>query len=182
MAKKKKKGTSTGKAPEDSLWEVKESPGKGRGLFATQDLPRGTLMMLEEPAIKLRRAGPNQPCSQKAVEAAFNTMTVEQQERFMRLSADGRKDKTTKLLRIFDTTFFTGNDLDFSYICLNLSLLNHSCIENASWHMRPQADNFLVTATSFIPKGDEITINYASYGSFYTAAQRAALFATFGNF
>jgi len=181
MAKKKKKDTSTGKAPEDSLWEVKESPGKGRGIFATQDLPRGTLIMLEEPAMRVRHA-PNQPCSQEAVQAAFNAMTVEQEERFMRLSAEGRKDKTTKLLRIFDTNFFTGNVLDVSCICLNLSLLNHSCVENASWHIRLQADNFLVTATSFIPKGDEITINYAPSGSFYTAAQRAALFATFGNF
>lgn len=163
------------KTAEPQLWEIRPSRG-GRGLFATQDLPTGTLILLEMPALTLRRPTNLQSLSNEVIQKAFDTMTPANQKRFMQLSSSGHQDKTTEISRIFHTNALSAGDTLVKYLCFDLSLMNHSCMENASWAFRFQTGKFFVTPIRDIRKDEEITISYAGYSRWFTGAQRAVVF------
>jgi len=163
------------KAAEPQLLKIRPSKG-GRGLFATQDLPTGTLILLEMPALTLRRPDDLQSLSNEIIQQAFDAMTPADQERFMQLSSSGHKDKTTESSRIFHTNALSSDDSQVRYLCFNLALMNHSCMENASWTFRSQTGKFFVTSIRDIRKDEEITISYAGYSRWFTGAQRAVVF------
>lgn len=159
------------------LYEVRESEGKGRGLFATKDLPKGTLILLDKPLGFMNTW--SQDMTRQDVDAALATMTVKQRETFMSLSDSGGFS-SDKLVRIFQT-----NGLGWrggSCLCLKISLINHSCRPNAQWTRDEERSIFFVTATASIPKNTEITVNYAAYTMNYTCSQRQALLKTIWGF
>jgi hypothetical protein len=161
-------------------WEVRPSPGKGRGVFATQDIARGDLIMLETPIITLHRPGPNKPFNPDAVQAAFDSLPSAEKIRFLSLSGSGRPGATTNLLQIFLTNALSGANNDISCICIDVSLLNHSCVPNSTWNFRADAGTggagkYIVTATSDIRKDEEICITYAGYCVHFSAFERAAI-------
>jgi len=109
--------------------------------------------MLETPIMTLHRPGPNKPFLPDAVQAAFDSLTLADKKRFLSLSGNGRPEATTNLLRIFLTNALGGINNDISSICIEISLLNHSCVPNATWCFRPDAatggsGKYLITATS----------------------------------
>jgi len=161
-------------------WEVRPSAGKGRGVFATQDIVRGDLIMLETPIMTLHRPGPNKPFLPDAVKAAFDSLPAAEKTRFLALSGSGRPDATTNLLQIFLTNALGGINNDISSVCIEVSLLNHSCLPNATWSFRPDteaggAGKYIVSATWDIRKDEEICITYAGYCVHFSALERAAI-------
>jgi len=161
-------------------WEVRPSAGKGRGVFATQDIARGDLIMLETPIMTLHRPGPNKPFLPDAVKAAFDSLPAAEKTRFLALSGSGRPDATTNLLQIFLTNALGGINNDISSICIEVSLLNHSCVPNATWSFRADTGTggpgkYIVSATSDIRKDEEICITYAGYCVHFSAFERAAI-------
>lgn len=160
-----------------ALYEIRESEGKGKGLFATKDLPKGTLILLDKPLGFTNTS--SQDMTLGDVQDALSTMTTKQRETFMTLSDHGGTSPH-RLVRIFQT-----NGLGWrggSCICLKISLVNHSCRPNAKWTSDDDRNIHFVTTTSFIPKDTEITFNYAAYTMNYTRSQRRALLKTIWSF
>jgi hypothetical protein len=169
--------------PDRVLFEVRTSEGKGRGLFATQDIARGSLIMLETPVISLKRPnGPGKPYLAKQVQQAFKKLTPQEKDLFLSLSDRGHQHITDKKLRIYMTNTLGDFDPQLSNVCLQLSLINHSCVPNSTWQQRAETRQYMVTAIHPIAKNEEITITYTGYASQYTAAQGQEIFKHYWNF
>lgn len=159
-------------------YEIRQSPGKGRGLFTTRDIAKGELVMVDQPLAIIGELG-RSPTLQD-VNKALATMSIEQRKAFSTLSdAGGSSDD--KLMRIYQTNALGHQGAGSGCICLNISMINHSCRPNTTWS-GPRGDDYIVTATTFIPKDAEITANYASYFMYYTRAQRQVVLRTMWGF
>jgi len=159
------------------LYQVRESGGRGRGLFATKDLPKGTLILLDKPLGFMNTWSQNM--TRRDISGALATMTAKERETFITLSDYGGFS-SDKLVRIFQT-----NGLGWrggSCLYLKISLINHSCRPNAIWTGDEERSIFFVNVTAFIPKDAEITVNYAAYTMNYTCSQRRALLKTIWGF
>jgi hypothetical protein len=157
-------------------WEIRPSEGKGRGVFATEDIPMGSLVMLEKPALKLPHPGLNKRIRTVDVLREFDKMTPSQQSHFSRLSDSGHQDIPHKLHRTFLTNAIVANTARDFHVYLNFSMINHSCLPNALNKYREETGQQMVIATKSIAKNEEITITYQGNLIYETAETRARLF------
>ena len=167
---------------------IRESPGKGRGLFATRRINEGQIILEEYPLFTLNyslqefrtKYYPNIDEETKANIFKLNdpvdifkirdTDSVEDSFFKNQLKKDCTEEMT-KILRIF-----TGNRIN---ICAdpslysnhneaglynNISLINHSCLPNAvdSWVMG-DFKRHQVRALSTIQKNEEIVLSHHQY-------------------
>jgi len=166
--------TNINKHPETSLWQVRPSPGRGRGLFATRPLPSGTLIMIDKPVGITKTSIPN--LIRADVDRTLATMTAAQRAKFHTLS-DAGGSSSDRLVRIYQTNGHGyGPNMEEGgeqgCICLDMALINHACVSNASWSYREAADVWIVSAVADIAEDEEITVSYAHYLRYYTCAQR----------
>lgn len=159
----------------DSLWRIGTSPGKGRGVFAAKDIPKGALVMEEMPLLTISR--PAGHCVTPAeVDRAFSNLTSQQQSLFLSLSDAGirAENRTNKVYRIFQTNALTDDPDTHSYICTKASLINHSCIPNATWHFSSTSGKCVISALASMKEGEELTLNYAGDIYWMKSKQRKA--------
>jgi len=167
-------GSNTNKDPETSQWQVCPCPGKGRGLFATKPLARGTLIMVDEP-VGITNTW-SQYLTRAEVDRALSTLTAAQRVKFHTLS-DAGGSSSDKLVRIYQTNghnYASNRDQggDQGCICLDMAFINHACVPNASWNFRENANVWTVSAAIDIAEDEEITVLYVDYLRYYTHAQR----------
>lgn len=142
------------------MWEVKETEGKGKGVFATQDIDPGTVIMVDNAAITVRLSSPP-----GAIDQAVSDLGPEERADFFALH-DGGRTESSKALRIFRANFFDNDGTGFLF--LRASRVNHSCAPNASMHATwtgrvEDGISFArqqVAASKTIKSGEEICITY----------------------
>lgn len=152
------------------LWTVKKSDGKGEGVFATQDIPAGTVIMHDHPIMSFYSTQ-RSPTS-KEIKKLFKGLSQEQQRKFLNLH-EGHRPLSTKLLRIYKANTF---EVDRgTVILLDASKLNHSCVPNVertdTIPGKEGKDLWIVTVKP-VAKGDEILIRYIGEFDFMTRQQR----------
>jgi hypothetical protein len=147
-------------------FEVKPSPGKGLGLFATRPIPKGAEILREAPMIK---GG-----LWLSIEASFKVLPKEKQERFLALhdycNCKQSPCQESPLMRVWDVNSFeTGlgvtmtSETDFqnnsSAVYEIASRINHACIPNTSRGFTKEGD-IVFRAAHPIKAGEEITTYY----------------------
>lgn len=151
----------------NDLIEVRETDGKGLGIFARCDIRQGTRVITESPLIEVDLEGRN---ASKIV-MAFKQLPLQQQEQYLTLhyyASDGFKrsveeeigqswdsipelDRT--VLGIWGTNAYVN-------VFLLSSRINHSCLPNIqhSWH--PGLEQEVFHAVRDITAGEELTVSY----------------------
>ncbi|KAK4896630.1 hypothetical protein LTR27_005550 [Elasticomyces elasticus] len=149
------------------LYEVKESPGKGRGVFATTDIEPGTVIMEESRLMHVEKI-PYRALTEAEIHQAFDNLSTPDKARFLALH-EGSRSYPSKIMRIYMNNTFRGASENF--ILLEISLLNHSCTSNAERdpQMEDESTENLL-AVKKIAKGEEILHSY--HGSPFSATTR----------
>ncbi|PHH81042.1 hypothetical protein CDD80_4346 [Ophiocordyceps camponoti-rufipedis] len=143
-------------------FEVRELPGRGKGLIANKTIHRGDRIFLSTPILMLG-----------ADSFEFNDDSVEEEQRYHAVTK--LPSKTEMLFwalygqmwkdpisdRVNTNSF--GADIDdenFSIVFPEISRLNHDCRPNAEYYFNANTLTQSVVATTTITPGMEITISY----------------------
>ncbi|EME43649.1 hypothetical protein DOTSEDRAFT_54407 [Dothistroma septosporum NZE10] len=140
-------------------YEVRASPGKGYGLFATRYIPAGTLILADRHVMVIAKEGGARQDPKHDIQHAFEQLGESQIEQFLSLHA-GPEDGRRLVERIYTTNRF--GDFESTYMCLTISRINHACIPNAASTAGETDDEDSIRAIAPIKKGDEICISYRS--------------------
>lgn len=148
---------------ESPIWEMKPSPGKGRGLFAAQDILKGTHLLVETPLLVVSPPAlvPGMGYSLSAmaadVEHEYSRLTPEQQEEYLscheqRLEGDSQ-DESGRLMAILRSNAYNLDDGRVA-IYPKVALINHSCQPNVL--NADKAGTRVIVATRDIQEGEEV--------------------------
>lgn len=164
-----------------NLIEVRESAGKGLGVFAKSKIPRGTRILSERALLKVNR---EQNSNAKDIVLAFEQLPSSQRELFLKLhgyTCDSFKraaeremeqawqdisELNRKVLAIYAANAFGD-------VFLLGSRINHSCLPNVHFAYNPMLKKETFHAIRDIMAGEELTIMYFNAIN-RTKAQRKA--------
>ena len=131
--------------PNISLFREVQFPGKGLGIQASIDIPRGTPLLTEEALFSKRGGAVPQIWAQHA---AFLTL-------FCPVSPTSPATPEKR----FNANNFSMNGTERG-IFLKASRFNHSCIPNAYFAWNPRSRRITINAIVDIRTNDEICLNY----------------------
>jgi hypothetical protein len=154
-----------------ALFEIREIPGKGKGMVAAVDIPKGTRIIAEEPLI-LIAGGPGEIMEARA-KREYDRLSPRKRAIFDSLHV-AHPDSPNKLMAVFDTNSLPAGLINGA-VYENISMINHSCNPNGyhSWNANIQKET--IHATRDIPKGEEITITYGIDESLLRDSRRVRL-------
>lgn len=157
------------------LFEVKEIPGKGRGLVARLNISKGTQILCEKPLLTVEPKSPNELNSVLADK--LKAMPKAKQRQFLSLHNNfPGKSAFSGIVKTNALPCGPGSPVGgvYSTICL----INHSCLPNAHNSWNSNAEHESIYAIRPIMVGEEITIPYDHGGP--STARRAFLKKAFG--
>ncbi len=137
---------------------VEQIPGKGRGLVARYDIPKGTRILFEKPLFTVDGSTPISQLESN-IATKLKSLSKSEQREFLNLHNNfpGK--------RPFGGTFRTnglpcGPNASVAAVYLTICLINHDCIPNAqhSWNSNLKCET--IHAVRHINVGEEITITY----------------------
>ncbi len=158
--------------------EIKSSPGKGLGVFATRPIPRGYRIVCEKPIMTaLREPG---FLDIHHVYDQFDRLSQEDQDKYFTLHTAQEKidfilpstnkilprpirHRIAKAVSIFETNGFrleTSTESGTSGVFATTSRFNHSCTPNANQDWNTNIGSLTVHAVKNITVAEEITIPY----------------------
>jgi hypothetical protein len=134
--------------------EVRSSPGRGLGIFATKDLPRGFRVFEEQPMMHF----PDERFTDEEIQEVFDHLSMEEQSEFQKLHLGSHIEGQSRITSIFFTNSFGHRSGPMLF--LKSSRVNHSCIPNAlaAWNSKIERQTIQLTRAVVI--GEEITITY----------------------
>lgn len=156
-------------------------PGKGLGLFAVEEIPKGKTIIIERPALvwapsheeflHQKQANPEQSWDSiktDYLQKELDKLPKPKQGEIWSLSNHSENSKESLLLSIFRTNTFGFSEHEkLSGIYTFCARLNHSCDPNCSWRVSktPESDDpkdrtINITAIKDIKVGEELTITY----------------------
>jgi hypothetical protein len=147
--------------------EVRPSPNKGLGIFATQFIAQGSPILLEAPLVSIPM--PSKITSQgfritdmvSDITSAFGSLPLSDQNIFLSLH-DHRfpsEQDQSHLLTIFRSNAFNIED-DRIGLFPKLARINHSCRPNAGNGWSEKTQKRVIYAMRDIGEGEEITVSY----------------------
>lgn len=153
-----------------ALYVIKASPGKGLGMFATEDIQKGTRILAENPFFTLTErpvVSSSDPYAPNDISQAFDRLSDNKIRKFMSLHCPKRPGCSV-IVNIYEANCFEMGS--GTCICLDAARINHSCVPNAHYSWNASIGRETVHAVKDIPKGEEITISYCS--AFHTLDER----------
>lgn len=158
------------------LFEVKHIPGKGKGLIARFDIPKGTRILCEKPLLTVRYMSPED--LEPVLAAKLKAMPKAQQRQYFSL----RNNFPGKyvLSGITNTNSLPcGPGSRVSGVYPTICLINHSCLPNSHNNWNNEAEHETIHAVRPILTGEEITTSYDRGG---TSTDRQAFLKRFFGF
>ncbi|KAF5968178.1 SET domain-containing protein [Fusarium bulbicola] len=138
------------------LFEVRDIPGRGRGLIAKVDIPTGTRILCEKP---LLLANPMAPGDLEATVATkLKALSKSQQREFLSLH-NNFPGKYPFSGIVTTNALPCGSGSDVGGVYPAISLINHSCLANSHNNWNSEAGHETIHEA-----GDEITISYDEGG------------------
>ncbi|KAI4603252.1 hypothetical protein KJ359_006045 [Pestalotiopsis sp. 9143b] len=161
-------------AQDSQSWEVRESPGKGLGVFATRLIYEGERIMVEEPLFTVTPPtfvpgrGYELSAMAASVDAAVAELSLFDRELFRACHAHflpGEKDKVRETggglnMIIFRSNAYTLTDGNVAMFP-RIARINHSCQPNVANVWSPASGRRIIWAARKIAEGEEITVTYA---------------------
>ncbi|KAJ5963422.1 uncharacterized protein N7479_003298 [Penicillium vulpinum] len=149
------------RVPDKVPFELRPSPGKGWGAFATRRIARGSRILSEKPIFIIRR--PHTEITDDHVTIAFKKLLPKQKAQFLLLHDNGAKRFTSMNEAFAENSFNIANSDRNEPEAHGLfplhSRFNHSCIPNAKI---PNVTGEVISsfATKDIHAGEEINFCY----------------------
>ncbi|KAF7953398.1 uncharacterized protein EAE97_000797 [Botrytis byssoidea] len=143
--------------PKNPRYGLKDVPGKGKGLVATQDIPKGTRIIEEKPIMtRPKRASPG-----FSLRGQFNALNDEQRQAFLSLeNVHPYKNADEQYFGIFKTNGLPMESDDEGGLFIETCRINHACDNNASSNWNTTIQKHTIHALRDIHEGEEITISY----------------------
>ncbi|KAK5118168.1 hypothetical protein LTR85_008148 [Meristemomyces frigidus] len=153
------------------LYELRSTPNKGYGLYALQDIPRGTLIFEEVPLVTFP---PNTPDTSYLFEG-LKKLTAEESTTYYSLHFDHQQagaSENEKAISIFRLNCVRlGKAKRGSGVFAQYSRINHSCTPNVANGHHLNNHRLTVHAMRDIKSGEELTSSYIDISQ--PAEQRA---------
>ncbi|KAK5626107.1 hypothetical protein RRF57_001822 [Xylaria bambusicola] len=161
--------TTQGTDRDTNLYEVMPIPGRGRGLVATVDIPKGTRILCEKPLITVKNSTPQSV--HRFVAEKLKLLPKDKQREF--LSLHNNFPGQYAFAGVVRTNALPcGPGSSIGGIYPTACLINHSCIPNAHNNWNEATQHETIHATRDILVGEEIFISYVIEGSWQTRQQR----------
>ena len=139
------------------LYEIMTIPGRGKGLVAKVDIPKGTRIICEKPLFTLRSS--TLPSIHRLVAEKLKLLPKNKQREF--LSLHNNFPGQYAFAGIFKTNALPcGPDSPVGGIYTTACLINHSCIPNAHNNWNEGSQHETIHAIKDILVGEEILISY----------------------
>jgi len=147
------------------LWRLDSIPGKGKALFATQDIAPGTLILSESPIITTDCIT-SMETVEKDIARSLQTKDKDAQRAYFSLHNNFPGEKKSILSNIIRSNGYPlGPNSEVGGVFLNIARLNHSCRPNAKHSWNKNTKQQTVYALRNIPAGEEITLSYLDGGA-----------------
>ncbi|KAG6304768.1 hypothetical protein E4U45_001165 [Claviceps purpurea] len=154
---------------------LQDIPGKGKGLVATREIPKGTRILSEQPLITLPATVPGEMvpdilCRQ------WVSVNIDQRTAYLSLHnnfANGIKKGGSQFVGIFYSNCREFGRGDKVAVFLEACRINHDCESNAEGEWNSNIKRHTVHAIRDIHAGEEITLCYAAYHETRTTERRA---------
>ncbi|KAG4435222.1 hypothetical protein IFR05_009298 [Cadophora sp. M221] len=156
-------------------FEIKNIPGKGKGLVSRFNIAKGTRILCEKP---LLTAGPMPPDAlERSLATKLKAMSRESQRQF--LSLHNNFLGKNPFSGIFKTNALPcGSGSLVGGVYPTSCFINHSCMPNAHNNWNSAKEHETIHAIRFIERGAEITLSYDHGGA--SSERRAFLKENFG--
>ena len=144
---------------------IKESPGKGQGIFAARHVVKGERVLVDKPFFVVTK-----PYNARTVLEEFQRMPFARRQQYMQLHCPNRSDNTNMIdvMCIFEANCF--NIGSAAAMFLTATRFNHSCLPNIYYSWSEKRDEIVLHSMTDIPEGEEMTICYGR--AFCTRDQR----------
>lgn len=144
---------------------IKESPGKGQGVFAARHVVKGERVLVDKPFFVVTK-----PYNARTVLEEFQRMPFARRQQYMQLHCPNRSDNTNMIdvMCIFEANCF--NIGSAAAMFLTATRFNHSCLPNIYYSWSEKRDEIVLHSMTDIPEGEEMTICYGR--AFCTRDQR----------
>lgn len=160
---------------DNSLFEVKQIPGKGKGLVARVDIAKGTRIFCEKPLLTVQLM-PDEAL-ELVLAAKLRAMTKTEQRQYF--SLHNNFPGKPVLGSILKTNGLPcGTDSHNGGIYPTICLINHCCLPNSHNNWNDEIKHETIHAIQPIKAGQEITISYDHGGP--SAERQAFLNKAFG--
>jgi len=168
-----KKDDSTSK-----LYILTPIPGKGQGLIAVEDIPKGTRILSDKPLFRIPSFGLEKPAVEKVIASKLSLLSQDDQRTFLGLH-NNTSSSSYPLSGIVRTNALPlGVDASEGGLFPEASRINHACLPNCQHTWNDNIGEETIHAVRRISKGEEITISYEGTKPFET--RRRSLKKSFG--
>ncbi|OAL51541.1 SET domain-containing protein [Pyrenochaeta sp. DS3sAY3a] len=146
------------------MYTIEDVPGKGKGLVAAKDIPKGTRILTEEPIIRVEPPIGSMKHLEACISEQVISLSDQQSQDFISLANIYPYSTPSEQWRgIFRTNALpTGPLLDTGGVFLTASRINHGCDNNTAHFWNENLQKLTIHAVRDIPHGEELTIFYLS--------------------
>jgi SET domain-containing protein len=145
--------------PSEAPFQLKPSPGKGWGVFATRKIKQGEVILTERPLFTIRQS--IEKITEKDLLMAALQLEPHEKEQFLLLRDNGNASSPFLSMghAFHENSWLVSENPQIRGLCLLHSRFNHSCIPNSKvpLHSGEMVTSF---ATRDIAPGEELTICY----------------------
>jgi hypothetical protein len=149
------------------MYSLTEVPGKGKGLVAAVDIPRGTRILEEKPTITIPDHLHDESMQKAHISQQMDSLNEQQRESVLSMhNIYPYTNVAEQCFGIFRTNALPVESKGIrGGLFLEACRINHACNNNAqkSWNQR--IERHTVHALRDIAKNEEITIFYLGHGS-----------------
>ena len=141
--------------PPSGPYHIRKAEGKGQGVYASQDIPRGTRILVDKPFFAVTK-----PYSLSTITDKFEQMSFTRRQLYMQFSCPDRPDDRhmSDVTRIFEANCFNINYS--AAIFRTATRFNHSCLPNTYYSWSEARQELIFQAMIDIKQEEELTIAY----------------------
>ncbi|KAG6199377.1 hypothetical protein E4U10_005045 [Claviceps purpurea] len=160
------------------LYEIKDLPGKGRGLIARICIPKGTRVLVEQPLVIVASQTSSATAMEKNIESQLRQMSKKEARQFFCLHNSFRGVLPPFTGIVQTNALACGESSSTGAVYPTLCLINNACRPNCQQTWNQEVKHETIHAIRDIAAGEEITIAYIPGGS--SAERRHYLKEKFG--